>query len=178
MAQPQLALLRELDVAPLFLWDNYNNAITRAETAYLLVNIFEQLNRTRVDTSGSEFTDIENHILESGIKKAFNLSFINGVSAEIFNPDAFVTRQEAATMICNYIARVEKLTIPTGSRNLAFYADAGQISGWAAPYVTYAHENNIMQGSGGNFEPRSNITREQMLIIIYRLIEKYEWVKG
>ncbi|MDR1157981.1 MAG: S-layer homology domain-containing protein [Oscillospiraceae bacterium] len=46
---------------------------------------------------------------------------------------------------------------------------------WAAPFVEYTYENDIMRGTGDAFRPLSNLTREQTLAIVYRSIVKYEW---
>ena len=51
-----------------------------------------------------------------------------------------------------------------------------KISDWARPYVSYCQENGVMQGnSDGGFDPQGNLTCEQAMVVIERLISKYHW---
>jgi len=58
------------------------------------------------------------------------------------------------------------------------YGDVANIAPWAAPFVWFAFDNDIMQGAGGNFNPADNLTREQILAMVYRTMLKYEWVSS
>ncbi|MCL1981791.1 MAG: S-layer homology domain-containing protein, partial [Clostridiales bacterium] len=176
-AVPELTQLYKMDVLPPMLWDKYRENVTRAEFAGLLINIYESINTKKLtNPRTTDFTDIEGHMFESEIKKAFDLEIVNGVSSTRFNPEGEITRQEVTKMICAFIAVMEKLPMPNDLQSLTYYKDASKIAGWAIPFVAFAHENDIMQGSGGNFLPLDNLTREQTLAIIYRTIIKYDWV--
>lgn len=81
-------------------------------------------------------------------------------------------------MLCSFISKMNGTTISQKLESLAFYSDARQISDWAAPYIYYAYQNDIMKGSStGEFAPLNNLTREQSLITVNRLVEKYGWGK-
>ncbi len=57
----------------------------------------------------------------------------------------------------------------SGKTGSTAYADAAKISGWANEFVDYVTANGIMNGSGSNFVPQGNFTREQSITTMYRL---------
>ena len=163
-------------LVPPMLWHNYQSNITRAEFAHLLVSVYEQVKGTTVTPSrNADFTDIKGHQLEQDILKAFQLNLVSGTSATTFSPNNSITRQEAAKMLCSFVAKMKGTTIPTKAQSLSYYSDASSIAEWAAPYVAYAHQNDIMQGSQGKFSPLATFTHEQSLLTIARLVEKNDW---
>ncbi|MNW54528.1 Endo-1,4-beta-xylanase A precursor [compost metagenome] len=53
------------------------------------------------------------------------------------------------------------------------FADASSISSWAAPYVSAAAEQGLLQGRAGNkFAPEAWMTRAEAAQVIYRLLGK------
>jgi len=176
-APPELSKLYAMNLLPPMLWGNYRENVTRAEFAAVLVNMYETLNGTSIKfPDKTNFTDIENHVFEAEIRKAFEIELVSGVSETSFNPRGSITRQEAAKMICSFIVIMEDIPLDMSPGSLAFYKDAASISEWAVPFVRFAYVNDIMQGSGGSFNPLSNLTREMTLAMIYRIILKYGWV--
>ena len=176
-AAPELSNLYELDLLPPMLWGNYRNNVTRAEFAGLLVNLYEAIKGTDiVYPDRTNFTDIEKNVYNIEIRKAYELDLVDGVSGSRYNPEGRINRQEAAKMICAFIAITENLPQPSGLAELPYYKDAGRIAGWAEPFVEFAYSNNIMQGSNGYFHPTDNLTREQILAMLYRTILQYGWI--
>lgn len=131
--------------------------------------------RANISTQ-ARFKDIRNHPLEQSILKAFQLELLNGRSETEFAPNSFMSRQEAAILLCKLVVKLRGTRIPPTVGSMSYYSDAKQIASWAAPYVAYAHDQNIMQGSGGKFNPGGYTTREQALAIIARLADSYGWV--
>lgn len=113
------------------------------------------------------------------------------MTADKFNPDALLNREQAATML----ARVfKKVSMPgwTLGNDAEFplqyikpepFADDNKISDWAIDSVYFMAANKIIQGVGDNmFAPKNvtddeemrgyaNATREQALIIAMRMVE-------
>lgn len=177
-AVSELESLYDRDMIPPLLWSDYQNDITRAEFAHLLVSLYRCLRDTNPPATNNQdqFSDIQDHMLRDDIIRAYNLKFISGTSEHAFSPDASLTRQEGAKMLCSYLSVVEKVEVPTTVTNMSYYKDATEIAGWAAPYVAYAYQNDIMTGTGTDqFTPTAHLSREQSLLIIARLIEKYDW---
>jgi len=176
-AVPELSNLYAMDLLPPMLWGNYRNNVTRAEFAGLLVNLYEAIKGTDIAYPDStNFTDIEKNIYNIEIRKAYELKLVAGVSESRYNPEGRINRQEAAKMISTFIIIMEKLPLPSGLPELPYYKDAGQIADWAKPFVDFVYRNNIMQGSDGYFHPTDNLTREQILAMVYRTILQYGWV--
>lgn len=169
--------LFDTKLTPPMLWGSYQTDITRAEFAHLLVGVYEQVKGSTPDNSqAKKFTDIQDHILASDLRKAYALGFLSGTSDTTISPDRSITRQETAKMLCSFISKLENEKIPTNIQSLSFYADASQIGQWAIPYIYYAYQNDIMKGlSDGSFSPNGHLTREQALIIMSRLVTKYGW---
>lgn len=175
-AAEEAAALYGTGLVPPLLWHNYQSNITRAEFAHLLVSVYEQVKGSTVSPArDADFTDIEGHQLEQDILKAYQLDLVSGSSATTFSPNNSITRQEAAKMLCSFVAKMKGTSVPTRAQSLSYYSDAASVAEWAAPYVAYAHDNDIMQGSGGKFSPLATFTHEQSLLTIARLVEENGW---
>ena len=177
-AEPELEALYDQGLIPPLLWGDYQNDITRAEFAHLLVSLYRDLRGTNPSSTNNQdqFSDIQDHTLREDIIRAYNLKFISGTSEHTFSPDAPLTRQEAAKMLCSFLSAVENVKVSTTMTNMSYYGDATEIADWAAPYVAYAYQHNIMKGTGTDrFSPTASLSREQSLLIMARLIEMYDW---
>ena len=158
-------------------WSSFQEGITRARFVHMLVGAYESVHNTVRESNTSDFEDIEGHLLESDLRKGITLGIISGTSDSTISPDDTVTRESAATMLCSFLRRMEDVTISESDDNVSFYTDGWAISAWAAPYVRYAYEENIMTGdSEGAFHPRDLLTQESCIIILARLAETYDWV--
>ena len=175
-AAEEVATLYGTGLVPPMLWHNYQSNITRAEFAHLLVSVYEQVKGiTASPARDADFTDIEGHQLEQDILKAYQLDLVSGSSATTFSPNNSITRQEAAKMLCSFVAKMKGTSVPNKAQSLSYYSDAASIAEWAAPYVAYAYQNNIMRGSGSKFSPLATFTHEQSLLTIARLVEENDW---
>jgi len=89
-----------------------------------------------------------------------------------------LTREQAATMIMRAVTLVNKVKadgmnyIETSviqapiNAPTATFNDMAQVSSWAVGGVNFVAANGIMQGSGGNFSPRQNLTVEMAIVLI------------
>lgn len=118
------------------------------------------------ETTVSQFVDVSGHWAASYIAKAVELGLFSGTSTTTFSPDAKMTRG----MIAAVLYRMSGETF-NGSANFgdvaanAYYNNA----------VAWGAEKGIIAGVGnGMFAPDSEITREQMAVLIY----KYAQYKG
>lgn len=172
----ELTRLYETGIVPPSLWDGYTRNITRAEFARLVVSVYDHAQKTTtIPSTKTQFKDIKGHPLEKDIVKAYQLGLLQGRSETVFAPDQNITRQEAAKLLCTLVTKLRGTHIPTNVDGMPYYSDTSQIAAWAAPYVAYAHDQNIMKGSDGRFNPGGFTTREQALAIISRLVEQYGW---
>ncbi|MBM6919311.1 S-layer homology domain-containing protein [Intestinimonas butyriciproducens] len=112
-----------------------------------------------VDHSKS-FTDTTNHWAKDSIAFASSHELFQGVSATEFAPDQTMSRAMLATVLY----RLEDAA-QTGE---SVFTDVVE-GAWYADGVAWANENGIVSGYGnGVFAPNDNITREQLVVMLYR----------
>ena len=163
------------DLIPPIIWQGFQGNITRAEFAHMLVAVYEKVKNTTASAWSVNFKDIKGHIFEKDIIKAYYLGITSGTSSTTFSPDGLLTREQAAKMLCTFLTKMTGNPVPDKIASMTYYADASSISGWAAPYVAYAYEENLMRGYGKTFAPGDYLTREQAMVIVGRVIGKYQW---
>ncbi len=105
---------------------------------------------------------ISSWALES-VKRATEKGLIEGSGGKL-NPKASVTRAEFAKMF------ISLLELDIKNSDETVFTDVRK-EDWFYPYVNSACKAGIMQGSGSEFKPRDNITREQMAVIIVRALK-------
>lgn len=173
-----LTALYKTQMVPPSLWERYSQNITRAEFAHLIVAVYEHVGKPPAnDSSQFRFEDVKGHPLEKSILKAYQYKLLQGRSDTQFAPDEYTTRQEAAVLLGTLVSNLEKTTIPTAVSSLPYYSDASKVSTWANPHVAFAHDKSIMLGTDGKFNPTGYTTKEQALVIIARLVERYGWAQ-
>jgi len=84
------------------------------------------------------------------------------------SPEATVTKQDAVKFIVRALG-YDKVANIQGIFKVDF-KDAAQISPELLGYVAIAEGLNIVNGSDGNFNPNSNLTREQSAVLIYNFL--------
>ncbi|MBR4425775.1 MAG: S-layer homology domain-containing protein [Oscillospiraceae bacterium] len=102
---------------------------------------------------------------------AHALGIVQGRGEGFFDPDARITRQEAATMLCR--AYAASAGVSPAAEDAAPFADEGDIDAWALEAVHVLRGRNILLGMGnGRFEPQGNFTVEQCAACFLRLAEQ------
>ena len=162
--------------------------ITRAEFTAVCVKTYEALaNTAAIPAVVNPFKDTK----DVEVLKAYNAGITTGVSADKFDPDALLNREQAATMLTRVFKKtaIPGWTLQTDADfTLSFkkqpaFADDDDISDWARESVYFMAANEIIMGMGANkFAPKNtsdadkakgyaNATREQALIIAVRMVE-------
>lgn len=140
------------------------NNISRAEVAAMLARALN------LDTKAAtgKFTDVAaSKWYASEVEAAANAGIIAGVDTNKFAPDAQISREQIATMIYRAMEYKQGKTdlIP----NMSF-TDASTISAYAKNAIAVAAHKGIVVGSDNKFMPKQNATREQVAVMIYRLL--------
>ena len=108
------------------------------------------------------FSDVEGHWAEAEIGRAAGMGLVNGREDGSFAPNAKMTRAELVTVLWRMEGK------PEASRTLGF-PDVSADS-WYADAVQWAAAEGIVKGNeNGSFDPNSNITREQLAVILFRM---------
>ena len=99
------------------------------------------------------------------VGKATEYGLMNGMNNGIFAPEDNTTRAQAAKV----------LYALSGSQSAEFspvFTDV-QKGDWFAVPVTWAQQNKVVQGRGdGTFGPDENITRQDMVVLLYRYLKE------
>ncbi|MDP4092781.1 MAG: S-layer homology domain-containing protein [Bacillota bacterium] len=144
-----------------------DKAITRAEFAAILVRALG------LPANGTAtFSDVPSNSWYSGVvATAAQYGIVNGIGNNKFAPDAKITREQAMQMIYN-ASRLTPYVAVTGADNTKNFIDYGTQSAWATDAVNFNINNGFIQGSNGEFNPKSNITRAETAAVVLRLLQK------
>ncbi|RIX52121.1 hypothetical protein D3P08_14185 [Paenibacillus nanensis] len=145
-------------------------AVSRAEFTALLTRALGLKESSRVQP----FTDIpEGEWYAGHVAAAFEAGMVSGKSADTFDPNADIKREEVAAMLVKayeYAEGGKTTTAPAPD-----YADQDEIAAWAEPYVKRAAEAGLMVGAGNNrFAPRAIANRAEAAQAIYNLLTQVE----
>lgn len=104
---------------------------------------------------------------------AANEGIASGTSAETFSPNAAVTREQLAALLCNFVAQQGVDT--TACSDLSNFDDAAAVSDWAQDAVSWAHAEGLLAGtSATTLSPQGEATRAQLAAMLVRFSDYLE----
>lgn len=108
------------------------------------------------------FTDVKStDWYYNSVSFVYEKGYFAGTSDTTFEPLTSMTRGMLATVL-------QRFSGDTGKKTENPFTDVPE-SAWYAPGVTWASENKIVTGMGNNtYQPDGQITREQMVVMLYR----------
>ena len=125
------------------------------------------------NTPSFPFTDVaQNHWARSYIESVHAESVMTGMTATSFGSSTHLNRVMAvATIFRMYHGRAAN----ANDSRVNPFADV-TTENWFAPYVTWAYNNDIVEGVGNNrFAPLDRLTREQFAVILFRYAESEDF---
>ncbi|MGO4695681.1 S-layer homology domain-containing protein [Paenibacillus sp. 2TAB26] len=145
-----------------------NDKVTRAQFAMMLAGALKLK-----EGSGNPFKDVKKGAwYEDSVKKAYAAGIVKGASAESFEPEKEITREEMAVMLVRakaYALGVKPETLKEGK--LPSYSDDGSISGWARSSLSVAVQAKLMKGrSASLLAPKGHTTRAESAVVLKRLL--------
>lgn len=134
----------------------------------MLVTVLWRLDGSPTVTGGASFTDVaQDKYYATAVKWASQNSIVNGVTADSFAPEVYVTREQIAAMIYRY-AQYKGADI-SSAETLGAYSDAADISGWAQPAVKWAVGRGVILGmTDSTIRPGNTATRAQVAAMLMR----------
>jgi len=113
------------------------------------------------NNSMAKFNDVsEESWYYKAVKYVSDNNILNGIDNNLFAPQSNITRAMSAQLFYNL---ENKPNITSG--NLYTDVENGK---WYEKAITWASENNIVNGVGDNkFAPNENVTKEQMITMLY-----------
>lgn len=164
------------------MYTTMKNKITRKEFCYLVDNMLtkkfsksieEILKERNLTINETAFVDTA----DSTILSANALGIVNGKMNNCFDPEGYITRQEAATMLYR-TAKVMGVTTPN-SEKLTF-TDEDKFADWGKEGIFFTSASlsdkgtRVMGGvEDGKFDPSGFYTKEQSVLTIFRLFHTY-----
>lgn len=145
------------------------NKITRAEFTRMTIAVvgFEI-----EEDAAPEFSDVnENDWFCSAVGTAKKLGIASGADG-MFMPENPVTREEMASIIYRALQIAGRKTQTDASINR--FEDENEISQWAKAAVLKLQAAGIVSGADGRFNPKSDATRAEAAVILYRAITASE----
>jgi hypothetical protein len=171
-AAEYVSALNARGIIPPELNAHFRDGITRAEFMALIANVIRYVKGSGSPQGVIPFADISGSPYQDHIALCYQLGIIEG-DGNLFRPENTLTREQCAKIIAGAVKAINGGSIL--SNDPLPYKDAHLISNWALPYVRYAYETGLMQGSDGYFNPQGVLSREQAMTVIERMIRKYGW---
>lgn len=126
-----------------------------------------------IDTNGAEsgFSDVlSDRWSYPFVSKAFEMTVVNGVSEDSFDPEASISRQDAVVMLYRLV-KMTREDFDYG-RDTAQFSDNGLISDYARDAVDKMTAIKVIGGYGdGTFAPQKTLTRAEAAKIIKTLLD-------
>ena len=130
--------------------------VTRAEVAMLLDRLF-----CYPDAPVMPFTDVpEDAVYAGAVARLANAGVFLG-DGGLARPMDTITREQAVTLL----ARAFGFDLNLAGLAADAYRDADEIADWAYDAVSIMTEKGYMQGNENRFQPKSTITRAEMITI-------------
>jgi hypothetical protein len=122
-------------------------------------------------SSKSNFSDVPaGSYYYTAIATAKALGIAKGYD-DLFMPNAPITREDAMVLVARAL-KVDGRTLTTGSiSDLSNYKDKGSVSDYAVSSVATLVKAGIITGSNSYLYPKSNVTRAEMAVILYRVLK-------
>ncbi len=146
-----------------------NTPMTRAEFVQVLYN---KEGKPAGDYE-NVFTDVKDGAwYADAVLWAASKGIVKG-KGDIFDVNGKITRQEMATVLCQYASKYKGYDV-TSTKELEGFDDISSISDWATNNMQWAVEFGIMKGAGTNLKPLGNASRAEAATMLYNFIQAYE----
>lgn len=143
----------------------------RASRAEFVSMITRMLNLGATPTS--DYKDVsEDDWYAEAVAAAVANGLISGYTDGTFHPNATITREEAM-VIAARVLQYLNVDIESNTAALNSFADQNQISSWAKDAVATLVSAGIMTGSNGRINPKANITRAEICVIMQKIMSQY-----
>ena len=141
-----------------------NNNINRAQ----LVTVLYRMAGEPEGTIENPFSDVaDGQWYTDAVVWAAETGITVGTSADTFNPNDNVTREQMATFLYRF-AEYESLDPIEVTGDLSAFPDADEVAEFATEAMTWAVGQKIIAGVDGNLAPDGTATRAQVATVLMR----------
>ena len=142
-----------------------NEGMTRA----MLVTVLWRQAGSPVVNYAMDFSDVaEGAWYAEAVRWAAAEGVVGGYGDGRFGPNDPITREQLATILFRHLVGDGPVELADWLRP---YADADQISGYAAPAMQWAVGHGVLKGDGDQLDPQGTATRAQVAAMLHRALE-------
>ena len=87
-----------------------------------------------------------------------------------YNPKAYITREEAMTLIYRTLDEVDYAMSYESSNDTSDFKDYSSVASYAKTAISDLIDHGVVVGNNGKINPKSNITRAEMAVILHRVL--------
>ncbi len=144
-----------------------NGEITRAEFVTILVQMYA----LGGSVDEMSFDDISaDDWYAPYVAAGYANGVVSGKTANSFDPNGKISRQEAAAMLSNVLG-FDGFEPVTDDTQLNQFTDQADISSWARTTVCNSYAHGLFSGrADGRFAPRDNLSRAEAATMLYNLL--------
>lgn len=141
-----------------------DNLVTRGQ----FVTVLWRMAGKPAPTKANPFTDVPADAwYADAVVWAFEKGYVSGRSAEIFDPEGTITRQEAMKILFAYAGGKSGLELLLTSDYDSAFTDSGDIAAWAKSAMYWGVYNGLIKGKGeGLLAPTDYATRAELAKIL------------
>ena len=145
-----------------------NAKITRG----MIVTILWRMEGSPKVTGVKDFTDVKGQYYYDAVRWAAKYGVVNGYGDGRFGPNANITREQLATILCNYAKYKKKYTSATV--NTSKYKDWNRVSSYARASMQWAIAKGVVTGkdNGTRVDPLGTASRGETAVMIYNYCTK------
>lgn len=146
-----------------------NDNIKRGDLAITVYNLLSKIYKIHFNEPyTSTYTDVtEDRYYYEAVEKLSQYKILEGYNDGTFKPDQYITREEMSVIV----AKLSDLLQLNISQEEIIFEDADNISSWADVYVKKATQLGVIKGyPDGTFKPKGNITRAEVVSILYNFL--------
>ena len=138
-------------------------------TRGMIVTILHRLEDSPA-AAAAAFTDVPAGEYYAGpVAWASANGIVTGVSSTAFQPNAPITREQLAAILCRY-AQYKGVDV-SRKNDLLLFGDRASVSAYAVDAVSWAVDAGLMTGIDGRLEPSGYANRAQVATVLMRLCE-------
>lgn len=160
-----IQLANSLNIIPENVKEDISAPATRQEFIKILMNLDSHIAKHDVNTvyQFSDTNDID-------VTRAYNIGIVEGESSGLFRPNDFLTREQMSTIINRYLVLIGKIS--DGDIGVPTLFDFDKIAPWAQKSIINLLTLGIIKGDeNGMINPKQNVTREQAIVMIIRILD-------
>ena len=146
-------------------------SIRRGDFCLMLYRAF----KFNVGGTGRSFNDVPGDAYYAqAINQMYALGIVNGVGGGLFQPEATITRQDAAVMVRRALDKAG-MTVSDGSDQaaLANYSDRNRVDTYAQEALGSLVRAGLFPVSGNQLNPKTAITRADMALLLHRAMTNF-----